>query len=202
MSLLSEGRLRGYSLSAEHPVAQLDLSYDHPTGFYFGLSASVVAHEGIKPLGLQESIGFAKKLGKGPTIDVGIVNSDYTRHSASYRPTRYTEVYAGLIGTDIASHVYLSPNYFAPGVWSLYGDIEASVRPAKKLKLSAHVGSLVYLHHGYDDRIHYDWRIGASREFGRLNAQLALSGGGPDRDYYDHEYYRRTRLVVGLSCIF
>src|SRR4030095_5232687 len=90
VSLLSDARLRGYSLSAGRPVGQLDLSYDDPGGFYAGLSASLVAYHGVKPLGLQENIGFAKPLAGGPTIDVGIVNSNYSRHSGHDRPLSST----------------------------------------------------------------------------------------------------------------
>src|SRR4051812_48907923 len=62
VSVWSQERLRGYSLSAGHPVARFDLSYDDPSGFYGAVSASAAyAHEyGLKPLDLQESIGFAK----------------------------------------------------------------------------------------------------------------------------------------------
>ena len=199
--MLSDARLRGYSLSAGRPVGQLDLSYDDPSGFYAGLSASLVAYHGVKPLGLQENIGFAKRLTGGPTVDVGIVNSNYSRYSGHDRSLSYTEVYAGLIGRTVASHVYLSPNYFDSGVWTLYGQVDAGVRPAKKLKLSGHVGALTYLRGGLDNRLHYDWRIGASRELGRLSTELALSSGGPGRDFYDHGFHNRTTLVLSISCI-
>jgi uncharacterized protein (TIGR02001 family) len=201
VSLLSEARLRGYSLSAGNPVAQLDLSYDHPDGFYAALSASIVAHQGAKPLGLQENIGFAKKLESGPIIDVGIVNSNYSRQSGHYRSLSYTEIYAGLIGRNVASHVYVSPNYFDSGVWTLYGDIDAGVRLIKKFNLTGHVGALKYLHDGPDDKLHYDWQVGVKREFGRFAAQLAVSGGGPGKDFYYGREHHRTRVVIGVSCI-
>jgi uncharacterized protein (TIGR02001 family) len=201
VSLLSEARLRGYSLSAGDPVAQLDLSYDHPDGFYAALSASIVAHEGVNPLGLQENVGFAKKLDGGPTIDLGIVNSNYSRHSGHNRSLSYTEAYAGLIGRNVASHVYLSPNYFDSGVWTLYGDIDAGIRLLKKLNLTGHAGALKYLHGGDDDKLHYDWQVGVKREFGRFAAQVSLSGGGPGSDFYYGREHNRTRLVMGVSCL-
>ena len=72
-SFFSEARLRGISLSAGHPIAQLDLSYDDPGGFYGSLSASTVlsSEYGLRPLGLEENLGYAKKLKSGPSIDVG-----------------------------------------------------------------------------------------------------------------------------------
>jgi len=201
-SLLSEARLRGYSLSAGRPVAELDLSYDHLNGLYAGLSGSVVAHDGLKPLALEENVGFAKKLRGGPTLDFGIVNSNYSRHSGHYRSLSYTEAYAGLIGRNVASHVYLSPNYFHSDTWTLYGDIDAAIQPARKWRVTAHVGALNYLHGAPDEKSQYDWRIGVTREIGRFSAQIALSGGGPGRDYYYGREHNRTALVAQLNCIF
>lgn len=160
----------------------------------------MVVHQGVKPLGLQENIGFAKKLDSA-TIDVGIVNSNYSRHSGRDRSLSYTEVYAGLIGKNVASHIYVSPNYFDSGVWTLYGDVDAGVRLSKKLSLTGHAGVLTYLHNGNDDKLHYDWQVSVKREFGRLTAQLAMSGGGPGSDFYYGREHRRTRLVIGVSCI-
>jgi uncharacterized protein (TIGR02001 family) len=205
--VLSQARFRGYSLSAGRPVGQVDLSFDDRSGFYAGVSASVVAHHGVKPLGLQENIGFVKQLPNGPAIDLGIVNSDYSRHSGHiddsghYRSLSYTEAYVGLIGKNVASHVYLSPNYFDSNVWALYGEVDASVAPAKKLKLTGHLGGLTYLSGGSRRKTGYDWLIGASRELGPLSAQIAVTGGGPGRDFYRNDYYSRTAVVLSLSTI-
>jgi uncharacterized protein (TIGR02001 family) len=203
-SLLSEARLRGYSLSAGRPVGQLDLSYDDRSGFYAGLSASVVAYHGVNPLGLQENIGFAKRLSGGPAIDFGILNSNYSRHAdylGQERSLSYSEVYAGVIGKNVASHVYLSPNYFGYGVWALYGEVDASVAPARKLRLTGHLGALTYLGGGGGGKSGYDWRIGVSREVGPLSAQLAVTGGGPGRDNYRNDYHSRTAVVLAISTI-
>ncbi len=206
VSLLSEARLRGYSLSAGRPVAELDLSYDHSSGLYAGISGSIVAHDGVNPLGLQESIGYAVPLGRGPTLDLGIVNSNYSKHSGHYRSLSYTELYAGLIGKNVASHLYLSPNYFHSEVWTLYGDLDVAVQPARKWRLTGHVGALTYLHGSEYDPEHarsqYDWRVGVARELGRFSLQAALSSGGPGDDYYDYGEHSRTALTFGASCIF
>src|SRR5437868_3389001 len=141
VSVWSQERLRGYSLSAGHPVARIDLSYDDSSGFYGAISASAVyAKEyGLKPLDAQESIGFAKQLRGGPTIDVGVHQSSYSRYSRDQRSAGYTEVYAGLIGKIVSTHLYVSPNYFCSDTWRGYGEVEAGFRPLRKLSLSAHV---------------------------------------------------------------
>jgi uncharacterized protein (TIGR02001 family) len=203
-SIFSEARLRGYSLSAGHPVGQLDLSYDDPSGVYGSLSGSLVVSSeyGVKPLGLQENIGYAKRLGTGPAIDVGLINANYSRFTGYERSTGYTEVYAGLVGKVLSSHIYLSPNYFHSDRWVAYGEVDAGFRPARKLRLTAHVGALVPLESGYSSRVQYDWQIGATREVGQLSLHVALSGGGPGRDFYEDSLHRRRALVVGATYIF
>jgi uncharacterized protein (TIGR02001 family) len=203
-SIFSEARLRGYSLSAGHPVGQLDLAYDDPSGFYGSLSGSLVASAeyGVKPLGLQENIGYAKRLGAGPSVDVGVINANYSRYTGYERSTGYTEVYAGLVGKILSSHIYLSPNYFHSGTWVAYAEVDAGIRAARKLRLTAHVGTLVPLESGYRSRVQYDWQVGATREVGPLSLHVALSGGGPGRDFYEDQWHRRRALVVGATYVF
>jgi uncharacterized protein (TIGR02001 family) len=203
----SQERLRGYSLSAGHPVAQLNLSYDDPSGLYAGLSGSLVYSNEyhVKPLDVQENIGFAKQLGSGPTIDVGIHNSNYSEYSKYERSVGYTEAYAGLIGKILSGRVYVSPNYFHSNNWRVYGELEAGFRPLPKLLLSAHAGLLVPLHDNYpgtNSRTQHDWRIGAASELGRVTLHLDLSGGGPGKDYYEGRPHDRTALVAGATILF
>lgn len=203
-SIFSEARLRGYSLSAGHPVGQLDLSYDDPSGFYGSLSGSLVvsAEYGVRPLGLQENAGFAKRLGSGPTIDVGVINANYSRFTGYERSTGYTEVYAGLVGKVFSSHIYVSPNYFHSGSWVAYGEVDVGFRPARKLRLTAHVGTLVPLESGYASKVQYDWQIGATREIGPLSLHASFGDGGPARDFYEDRLQDRRALVVGATYVF
>jgi uncharacterized protein (TIGR02001 family) len=203
VSIFSEARLRGYSLSAGHPVGQLDLSYDDPRGFYGSLSGGIVVSSeyGVKPLGLQDNIGYAKRLGNGPSIDVGVINANYSRYTGYERSTSYTEVYAGLVGKVFSSHVYLSPNYFHSDAWVAYAEVDAGIGPARKLRVTAHVGTLVPLGSSYRSRVQYDWQIGATREVGPLSLHATLSGGGRGRDFYEDRWHRRRALVVGATYV-
>ena len=99
-SIFSEARWRGTALSAGHPVAQLDFSYDDPGGFYAGVSASLVGSSeyGVKPLALQENVGFAKRLKSGPAIDIGVINANYSRYTGYGRSTGHSDVYLGVVG--------------------------------------------------------------------------------------------------------
>jgi hypothetical protein len=204
-SVWSQERLRGYSLSAGHPVARLDLSYDDASGIYGAISGSAVysSEYHLRPLDLQANIGFAHQLGNGPTLDVGIHDSRYSRYSSEARSSAYSEFYAGLIGKVLSTHVYVSPNYFHPDDWRGYGEVEASLRPRRHLLLSSHLGLSVPLN---DNRwrypTQYDWRVGAAREIGRLTLHLDIGGGGPDKDHYEGQTHGRTELVAGASFVF
>ena len=208
-SVWSQERLRGYSMSAGHPVARLDLSYDDVSGFYAAISGSLAySHEyHLKPLDLQESVGFTRQLGDGPAIDVGIHNSNYSEYSRYGRPAGYTEAYAGLTGKALSGHVYLSPNYFHSRTWRLYGELEGGVQPAKGLLLSAHAGLLVPIATGSyaaatKSKAQYDWRVAAAQDVGRVTMHLDLSGGGPSDDFYEGRSHNRTALVAGASFVF
>jgi len=205
----TQERLRGYSLSAGHPVGRLDLSYDDVSGFYAAVSGSLVYSNEyqLKPLDLQESVGFTRQLGGGPAIDVGIHNSTYSEYSRYGRTVDYTEVYAGLTGKSLSGHVYLSPNYFHSKTWRLYGEVEGGVQPAKGLLLSAHAGLLVPVATANyaaapNSKAQYDWRVGAAQDVGRVTMHLDFSGGGPSRDFYEGQAHSRTALVAGASVVF
>jgi uncharacterized protein (TIGR02001 family) len=204
VSVFSDARFRGYSLSSGRPVAVLDVSYDDPGGLYGAVSASAVASsdDGLRPLGLQLSGGYAKRLPGGVTIDVGAVHSSYTHYSSRGDATSYTEVYAGVARDFLTSRIYLSPHYFGHGTKAVYGELDAAVSPLRKLRLDGHVGLLVPIGYGgadNDDRAQYDWRLGLAREVGRASLHVIATGGGPGRDYYGSRPHNRTALILGLS---
>ena len=204
VSVFSDARFRGYSLSSGHPVAVADLSYDDSSGLYGAVSASAVASssDGLRPLGLQLSGGYARRLSNELTIDVGAAHSRYSHYSSRGAANSYTEFYAGLSHGALTSRVYVSPHYFRHGARTVYGELDAAVSPLRKLRIDAHVGLLVpidYRGANRDNRAQYDWRLGAAREVGPTSLHLILTGGGPGRDYYSTDPHSRTALIVGLS---
>jgi uncharacterized protein (TIGR02001 family) len=204
VSVFSDARFRGYSLSSGHPVGVVDLSYDDPGGLYGAVSASAVASsdDGIRPLGLQLSAGYARRLRNGFTVDLGAVHSRYSHYSSRGYANSYTEIYAGASRGVLTSRVYFSPHYFGHGSKTLYGELDATVSPIRKLRLNGHAGLLVpidYRGAHTDDRAQYDWRVGVDREIGRASLHAIVSGGGPGRDYYGGRTHRKTALILGLS---
>jgi len=197
VSVFSDARFRGYSLSGGHPVGILDLSYDDRSGLYAALSGSALANSGgIRPLGLQLGAGYAKRL-SGFTVDFGAIHSRYSRYSGR-GSSSYTEVYAGVTRKFLSARIAFSPHYFDRDARTLYGEIDANFTPVRKLHLSGHAGLLVPLNYR-DTTAQYDWRIGVSRDIGRASIHVIGSGGGPGKDYYRDRGHSRNALTVGVS---
>jgi uncharacterized protein (TIGR02001 family) len=206
LTLQSDYRLRGRSLSAGEPALTLNLSYDHPTGVYLNGSTTGVLRDGDPAvLGLTGNVGYARRLTPEVSFDSGIMWSEYRDRFGAGGAADYTEVYLGLYARRLSAHVYYSPDYYYPGVRTLYSEVEGAVEVPEKVRLSAHLGFLNYvaIPRGYprpDNE--YDWRLAAARQFGALDLRAALTGGGPGPDYYDHKAQDRTALVVSASWTF
>lgn len=203
VSVFSESRFRGHSLSGGHPVGSVDLSYDDSSGLYAAGSASVLvsSSDGIKPLGLQVSGGYAQRVSPATTVDFGLIHSRYSRYSGRAGATSYTEVYAGLTHKFLSSRIAFSPHYFGGGS-TVYGEVDANFTPIRKLQLTAHAGLLVPLGYGDSNQgssTQYDWRVGLAREVGHASFHLIATGGGPGRDYYRDRGHNRTALIAGVS---
>jgi uncharacterized protein (TIGR02001 family) len=205
VSVSSDDRFRGQSLSDGHPVVSLDLSYDDVSGFYLaGKATADIDQSAPRIVNVQENLGYAWKTASGPVIDVGIVRSDYTEYDRGSEAAHYTEFYAGIVTERWSSRLHYSPDYFRSGVASLYADVDANLRPASDWRLTGHAGLLVQLAGPRpldSDSVYYDWRVSISRRLGPLDFQLAWSGGGPSSDYYGRRH-SRTAITTGASYVF
>lgn len=198
---------RGYSLSEGRPVATLSLSYDDASGFYAAGAVTGVAtrHSGAKLLGFQENIGFASRIGTGPTFDAGLTNANYTDYFSGGYKADYREVYVGLITRNLSTHLHYSPHYFRGGVSTLYADVDGVVRPLPRVQLTGHVGVLTRTsgpHMPGEARTHYDWRLGVGTPLGPIDMRLAWTDGGPEPDYYAGEAHRRGTVVLTATYAF
>lgn len=202
ISIFSDGRFRGWSVSNHHPIALLDLSYDNPNGVYVAASGTVGASGGgIHPVALKLNAGYARRLSSGVTLDGGIVHSRYSRYWDATAGYSYTELYAGGTWRDLSARFYVSPRYFETRSSTLYGELEGSLNLAAELRLNGHVGALVPLQARNGSQTHpvLDWKVGLSRQFGRVSAHASWSGRGRVRRY-EGTYTRSTNgIVLGLS---
>lgn len=204
VSVESDVRFRGYSLSSGDPAATIDLGYDHESGLYLNGSATAGFDQSDPALlAYQLNAGYAARISPSVSIDAGAVRSWYTRHSST-GDRHYTEVYLGVTAHGISSHVYYSPDYLRPGVHTLYGEVETTLSLAPKWRLTGHAGLLTHLSDPprYVRREHYDWRVTLGRDLGRLDLRASLSGAGPGRDYYARRRHSATALTFGASLPF
>ena len=208
VSAESDFRLRGYSVSGGRPVGSARLGVDDESGVYADASATVVLtrNDGVRFLGYQVDAGVAKRLGGDWVIDLGIAHNQFRAAYAGGYPLTYTEGYIGTTRGPVSAYLFVSPNYYRPGFWTAYGQVEATIMPARDWRLTAHVGSL---HHLYTPETYtlrhetlYDWRVAAARAFGSLELHLNVSGGGPGRQYYYGASHSRTAVVAGASLSF
>jgi uncharacterized protein (TIGR02001 family) len=204
VSVFSDQRFRGISLSDDRPVGILDLSYDAPNGLYGALSGSVVAtrHEGVKALSVTLNAGYAKRFRSGLTADVGIVHSRYSHYSGVNDGRDYTEFYAGLSGRLLSARVSVSPNYLAAARWTLHGELSGHLDLAPKLLLEGEIGLLVPMGSGgYNGnaRSIVDARLGLSRDVGPVTLHAALTARSGSDSIYGGRGHGRTAIVVGIS---
>ena len=206
VSIESDYRLRGYSLTDQQPAVTAQVSYDHRSGAYFNLSA-LGALGGDDPgfMGVIANAGYARRINSAVTVDGGVLRSDIRASDRYARPYRYTEIYAGASVGRFVGRVYYSPDYRSSNVQTLYGELEAGVEPAPKWRVSGHVGSMLYLtsaQYWAANSTHVDWRLSVSRQLGRAEIHGAVSGGGPGEKRPYHPQPDKVRLTAGASISF
>lgn len=199
LTLQSDYRVRGYSLSDEKPALTLTVGYDDRSGFFAGGAATAIWADGSpRLLGAFGYVGYAVRLSRTVSADGGILQTRYTDDAAFGRTIDYTEMFVGISTPPLSAHLFFSPDYYETGLASLYGQVRGSLEIAPDVTLNADVGHLVYLEQPANYHIpqRLDWRLAAAHQFGRANAFVALSGRIVRSDNQD------TAVVIGLSRSF
>jgi uncharacterized protein (TIGR02001 family) len=178
-ALQTDYRVRGYSVSDEEPSASVSLSYDDPSGAYVGASLVGTTYEGDPVLlGIQGSAGYATRIGPMLSLDAGVSKTQYFYGYGTTRNYDYTEVYLGLALPMVSARLSYSPDYYRHDKETLYAEVETGISPATDWFLSAHAGMLTYLGDPpvYRPDQTFDWRLGATRQFGPWGLHLDVSG--------------------------
>lgn len=202
VGIVSDYRLRGVSLSDKQPAVTASVAYDHPSGFYAGGSVIGTNYGGPQVLGYIEYAGFATAHTTGPGFDFGVSNQDLAYFWNDHRvPTRYTEAYFGVIGSNLSAHVYYSPNYLRSGSSTIYTDISGSLKPAEDWRLFAHLGASSPVGSGSGARRErYDLRAGVARQFRNLELEAAFVATSPDPPVQTPQ--GRTAVTLGANYFF
>ena len=172
-------RVRGHSVSDEDPAASIALSYDDASGAYVGGSLIGTWSEGEPELlGFTANAGYAVRLDSRLSLDAGVAKTQYFYGYGTSRNYDYTEVYLGLTLPVVSARVSYSPDYHRNGTHALYGELNSGIEPAANWFISGHAGVLTHLETppGNVPRQTWDWRIGATRQFGPYGVHLDVSG--------------------------
>ena len=140
LSLVSDYRFRGESLSDEQPAAQMNIAYDHPGGWYAGAFGSTVqlAKQSSRNLQVLAYAGYARRAASGLSWEMG---ADYSGFSGA-GDYNYKEVYAGVASDNLSGRVYYALDYFGQGSGTVYAELNGTRRFQNRLRLLGHLGVL------------------------------------------------------------
>ena len=207
LSLESDYRFRGVTLSDGHPVLSLSGSYDHKSGAYAGASALAedTAHDGVQMLGFIEYAGFAVRSSPATAWDFGVSNSNFSLYRDQKYRLHYTEIYAGWGSENLSGRIYYSPNYFGAGTNTLYAELNGALSPAPQWRLFGHVGVLSPLAapaspEGRRER--YDLRAGVARAFKDCELRLTFTAATPRDPNPSGPGRKSNAIVLGATVFF
>jgi len=178
VTVVSDYRYRGISLSDNGPAAQAGLAYDAPGGWYAGAFLSTVKFDGYKEERGVQAIGFAGYTWRTPsglTFDAG---ANYVAVTTSPR-YNYPEIHGGFTYRDLSGRLYYSPRYFGQDAHAVYGELNVTPLLLEHLHLLAHVGALgsaANKRYGYPSGPLFDAAAGVVIDWERFIVQLSWAG--------------------------
>jgi len=200
-TLTSNYLYRGMSLSDGQPTLDLALAVDGRGGLYGGVSLIGETARNGRPrwLGDVEYLGYATRLGGGPTLDLGVHNLDYRTFGYCSGDYDEAEVYAGLIAGHFNAYVHYSPNAFNPGARTIYAEANGAIGLPRPFRLVAHAGVVTPLGGGLD---RYDVSAGVAAAFRRAEARLTWTTTRPNTDYATRFATGRGVVALALTWLF
>ena len=186
LTLVSDYRFRGVSLSHNRPAAQLGAVYDDARGWYAGAFASTVQFADPSSRELQTTAfgGYVWRFASGLSSEVGADYSAFTGPGGY----SYPEVYWGIAYENLSGRLYYAPRYFAHGSEAIYGEVNGVQPLLDRVRLLAHAGVLrnssdnIYtgraVHHVFDAR------VGVGVDFDQFSVQLNWVWGSSENTVY------------------
>lgn len=205
VTVMSDYRYDGVSLSNGAPTAQLALAWDRGDGWYGGVALTRVRFQypgAANELQAEPYLGYVHVLRRGESIEAGAQYTWFSR-STSYR---YPELYAAWSGERVRARVAWMPGYFGQdAAW--YAQLDGT-RPLRgPFHLLAHAGVLRQspLSTEYADTNDGGWRYdvaaGIDAVHGNLDLQLTWTtvGGHAHSACVPWECGARDGWVLTLS---
>ena len=206
LSVVSDYRFRGVSLSQQKPAVQAHVGYDDPSGWFGGVFGSTVRLPGESATTGQAVayIGAVTPIGVGFNWEVG---ADYSAFSEG-RDYDYGEVFTGITSQNFKARLHYSPNYFGFARGSFYGELTGTHPLGSGFALVGHVGVLMPV--GQTDnqytsatRNPLDARVGLAVTIAGLDIQVAWVGtNGTGSLYPVYGTQRRNTVVASVSRSF
>ena len=190
---------RGLTLSRDRPVVRLDLTYDHSSGAYGGVSLIGMRDNPDGDIGLSY-VGYAGYVWQpvqGPSWEAGISDT-HIRNGADYDNT---EVYGGVITRAFTARVYYAPHYYGSRMRTLYSELGTSRRLTPNWRTFVHAGMLTPLD-GTSRRERYDVRAGLAVTVSHYEIEAAWSRAFPVPGYLSRRAGAGDALVLSASSFF
>lgn len=205
LSVETDHRYRGRSLSDGRPVVAIAASHDIKDGIYTGVNAlaTLTGKDRAGPLTAQLYVGIARNLNKDVSVDVGISGYHYTKRSSLNQNAEYFEVYAGLTRGQVSGYLRYSPNHLGTGTPVVYLDVNANAELAPEWTLVGHIGILTQSVGGPPRlggrRVRYDTRLGITRTFGRFEVNSAVTFAGPNDEFFAGPWHGRSAFTLSAT---
>ncbi|HXA47901.1 MAG TPA: TorF family putative porin [Burkholderiaceae bacterium] len=204
-TIVSDYRYRGVSLSQGRPVAQVDVGYDNPNGWYAGILASGVKLDYTETEQYVAYTGYAGKFLSGMNWEAGASDVRFVGESGY----NYAEEFIGLTSDHFNGRVYFSPSYFDHDAHTVYAELNAAYPFQDHFQLLAHIGLLYTLRVDNgppsppDVPSRYDGRVGVNVKVVDWNVQLAWVALQKRSTQYPHYDDRNPHaIVLGVSYAF
>jgi uncharacterized protein (TIGR02001 family) len=216
LAVVSDYRYRGISQTRLDPALQGGADYtDTRTGLYAGAWASTIRWTRDAGGGGRAELdlygGKRGDIGNGVSYDVGVLGYVYAGNSLDdvdgFADANTAELY-GQLGYGPAyikySHAVTNLFGFTDSRNSGYLDIGVNIPLGQGWTSNLHAGRQDIRNH--DEASYTDWKIGVSRDFGVLNAALAVIGTNADERAYaspvNGKFTGKTAVVLTVGKVF
>jgi uncharacterized protein (TIGR02001 family) len=203
VTLLSDFRYRGTSLSNGLPTVQAMVAWDRSDGWYGGLQLSRVRFmnpDAQAELQAIPYVGYVRSLRPGLSAEAGVQYTGYS-HSNSYDEP---DVYVGLSGKQLHSRLSWTPHYFGRSpAW--YAELDGSRTLQAPWRAIGHVGLLQTREYAeYGDarqRVRVDAAVGIAVSVRGFDARATWTavGSGANATCVPWQCGARSGWVLSLS---
>jgi uncharacterized protein (TIGR02001 family) len=205
VSVVSDYRYRGVSLSNGHAAFQGQLEYNRKSGWYAGAFASQVesAEQNGSDAQLMAYGGYSWRALPSIAWEVGAARTIFAQ-DAYYN---YTEIFAGMNSEKLSGRIYFSPDYFGAHARTLYAEANGTYPIGERFQLFGHIGYLWAFSEvqtpAYRIANQFDLAVGGNVNFAPWRIRLAWFGS--EKNNHGSRFYEgksSPAIVLDVSYTF